>query len=258
MKTLVTTVAPGIYKFDTGPFNWYVIEDGGRLTLVDAGFVGHARILEEGLPQIGRDLQDVEALVLTHAHADHVGFAEKLRRRLKIPVYVHREDAGAARSRLVLPWTGLISNAWRPAVAEMLVHAVRNGVFWTPALERVEVIEDGETLDVPGRPTVIHTPGHTRGEVSFLLPDRRVLFAGDTLVTRGLLNGAHGAPVIPEPALSDEHAVAVASVQRLVGLGDLTILTGHGRPWSGSADEAVASALESAAKYQEPMLAPAV
>ncbi len=37
-KRTEATIAPGIYHFDTGPFNWYIIEDEGRLTLVDAGF----------------------------------------------------------------------------------------------------------------------------------------------------------------------------------------------------------------------------
>lgn len=41
-------VAPGIHHFDTNPFNWYLIEEGGRFTLVDAGFPGHHRVFLQG------------------------------------------------------------------------------------------------------------------------------------------------------------------------------------------------------------------
>jgi len=43
----------GIHHFETGPFNWYVIEESGRLTLVDAGFPGHYRVFLDGLRSIG-------------------------------------------------------------------------------------------------------------------------------------------------------------------------------------------------------------
>jgi hypothetical protein len=48
-------LAKGVHHFPTGPFNWYVTEEGSRLTLVDAGFPGHFGVLEEGLvPSGGR------------------------------------------------------------------------------------------------------------------------------------------------------------------------------------------------------------
>ena len=52
--------------------------------------------LGEGLRELGRSQGDIKAIALTHAHADHVGFAEQLRRKLDIPVYVHRGDAELA------------------------------------------------------------------------------------------------------------------------------------------------------------------
>ena len=89
-------IAPGVHHFDTFPFNWYVVEEAGRLTLVDAGFPDHYDVLIAGLRSIGRELRDVEAVVLTHIHADHVGFAERLRRELGVPVYVHEDDLAAS------------------------------------------------------------------------------------------------------------------------------------------------------------------
>jgi glyoxylase-like metal-dependent hydrolase (beta-lactamase superfamily II) len=103
-----------LHRFDTGSFNWYLISQGDRLTLVAAGFPGHYPIFLNGLHSLGYSLKDLEAIILTHAHADHTGFAEKLRRAANVPVFIHRDDLAASRRPLNLPWYGLLTNVWRP------------------------------------------------------------------------------------------------------------------------------------------------
>lgn len=242
MSDRPVVVAPGVHTFETGPFRWYVVEEEGRVTLVDAGFPGHLSRLEQGLRSLDRSVRDIEGIVLTHAHADHMGFAERLRRQLRVPVYVHRDDAAAAQRRLQLPLWGLTANTWRPAVAGMLGHAMLNGVLWVPPLGKVQAVSDGVELDLPGRPRVIHTPGHTPGQISLLFEQSRVVVSGDTIVTRHLLTGEEGGPVVPPPALSNDYGQALGSLDRLADLGNVTLLTGHGPPWVGSMDEAVAAA----------------
>lgn len=232
-------ILPGIHHFNTDPFNWYVIEEDGRLTLVDAGFSGHYPIFRKGLRSIGRELKDVEAVILTHAHADHVGFAERVRRETNAPVFVHRNDCAAARRPLQLPWWGLLSNAWRPFMAGTLTRAAYRGVFSLTGVVQVHPFEDGAILDIPGRPRVMHAPGHTPGEVVFHLPAHNVLFSGDVLITRHLLTGAHGPPQVPHRALNSDDSQARRTLDRLRELGRVTLLPGHGRPWSGSMVEAV-------------------
>ena len=69
-----------------------------------------------------------------------------------------------AQSPLQLPWAGLLSNVWRPYTAGILGIAVKNGVL--PCLaNKVELAENNKTLDIPGKPRVLHTPGHTNGEI---------------------------------------------------------------------------------------------
>lgn len=239
----VREVAPGIHHFETFPFNWYVVEEAGRLTLVDAGFPAHYDVFVAGLRAIGRTLADVEAVILTHVHADHTGFAERVRRERGVPVYVHEDDLAASSNVARIPPRGFLINAWRPFVARsILLNAVRAGVPATEDITGARPFRDGDVLDVPGRPRVIHVPGHTAGECMFHLADRGVLVSGDALVTLDLLTGEHVAPRVPYRYLNDDDARARRSVDRLDEIGRVLMLPGHGRPWRGTMAEAIAAA----------------
>lgn len=237
-------ITKGIHHFDSGPFNWYLIEENGRLTLVDAGFPGHHKVYTEGLRSIGKTNKDLEAIVLTHAHADHIGFAEKVRRETKVPVFIHKDDARMACRPLQLPWFGLLSNAWRTYVAKMLGVAIVNGVFTLPHLRKVHNVEDGQVLDIPGKPKLLHTPGHTNGEICLLLESKNVIITGDTIVTRNLLTGELGSPQITNPVLTNNYKQAIRSLDLLREIGNVTMLSGHGTPWVGNMNDAVNIALE--------------
>ncbi len=241
-------VAANIFKFDTGPFNWYLIRENGRFTLVDAGFPGHYRAFAEGIKSLGHSAKDLEAIVLTHAHADHIGFAERLRRETSVPVYVHQADAKMAARPLQLPWLGLISNAWWPYTAFMLGTATAKGIFTLPHLTKTVSVKNGDVLDVPGHPQVLHTPGHTPGEIVLWMPEKKVLISGDTLVTRNLFTGKLGQPQLASPILNSDYKTARRSLDLLQELGPATMLPGHGDPWQGEMREAVALALENSKK----------
>jgi glyoxylase-like metal-dependent hydrolase (beta-lactamase superfamily II) len=89
---LEPNVSPGIHRVEDSFTNWYLIEDAGRPTIVDTGVPGSWESLHAVLPRIGRTTNDIEAVVLTHAHFDHLGFAERARDALRVPVYVHEAD----------------------------------------------------------------------------------------------------------------------------------------------------------------------
>lgn len=237
-------ISPSVFKFDTGPFNWYLIKEGSRFTLVDAGFPGYYKTFVRGLESIGHSIKDVEAIVLTHAHADHIGFAERVRRETGAPVFVHKDDAKMASRPLQLPWFGLLSNAWRKYTATMLGVAIVNGVFTLPHITKTVSVNDGDVLDVPGKPRVLHTPGHTAGEIVLYMEDKNVLLSGDTIVTRNLLTGALGEPQLTNPILNLNYKQAMRSLDLLRELGDVTMLSGHGTPWVGDISEAVDIALK--------------
>src|SRR3712207_4972030 len=86
-------ITEGVHRIGEHFLNWYLIEDGGQLTVIDAGLPASWRSLLQALNAIGHTPDDIEALVLTHAHFDHIGFAERARAELGIPVWVHENDA---------------------------------------------------------------------------------------------------------------------------------------------------------------------
>ena len=72
-------VADGIHRLGDHYDNWYVLEDAGRVTVIDAGLPGHWEQLPSLLTTIGRTLGDIVAVLLTHYHPDHLGCAEPIR-----------------------------------------------------------------------------------------------------------------------------------------------------------------------------------
>ena len=77
---------------------WYFVAEDDAVILVDAGAPGYRSQLEPGLAQLGRNFDDVGAVVLTDGDGDHKGFAEKVRREQDFPVHVHSADEQLTRT----------------------------------------------------------------------------------------------------------------------------------------------------------------
>lgn len=242
-----TRIGNGVHRLGDEVVNFYVIEDGSELTLVDAGLPGHHRRLAELLGSIGRSIQDVRAILLTHTHLDHVGLAERVRREAGAQVWAHHEDAAA----LAAP-TKPAGNAKperslgryllrRPAALAVPLRLARSGAFRTPAVASVSEFTGGAVLDVPGRPRVVDVPGHTPGSVAFHLRERGIVLTGDALVTDDSIVGRSG-PRIVSAAFTHDTATALASLDVLAGLDADLLLPGHGTPFEGGITAAVQAA----------------
>ena len=226
-------VAPGVHRLGTRLVNFYAVEEGGRLTLIDAGLPGYWRHLLRFLAATGRGLGDIEAVVLTHAHIDHIGFSQRLHSTEGTPVRVHAADAPfAIGDRRFVPGWGPV---WRPMLFRYLVHGAMSDAIRFPAVSEVLEFEEG-VLDLPGRLRAIHTPGHTKG--SCVLVSGRTMFAGDALATMDITTGRPGPRIGPGFVNSDSEE-ALASLSKLEGLDVDTVLVGHGEPWTEGIDEAV-------------------
>jgi glyoxylase-like metal-dependent hydrolase (beta-lactamase superfamily II) len=232
--------APGIHRIENNHTNFYVVEDGDRVTVVDAGIPVSWSSLERAVGDLGR----IEALILTHAHFDHIGIAERLRTTLGIPVYVHENDAPLAmhprlysRERTPLWYVATQPRAF-PIVAGFL--ATRS--FWPRRITEFRRFTDG-TLDVPGSPRIVPTPGHTLGHVAFHFPDRDAVVAGDAVVMLDPYTAKPGPRLVARGATADVER-ATRSLDALAETGAATLLTGHGPVWRDGAEAACARARE--------------
>jgi len=239
---LQANVADGVHRVEDAYTNWYIVEDGDRLTIVDAGVPRSWESLLDALRSLKRSTDDIAAVVLTHGHFDHLGFAERAREALDVPVYVHENDVPLTRhprrygyERSPAYYFATQFRAF-PIVAALL----RNRAWWPAPIADVHRYEHG-TLDVPGRPLVVPTPGHTIGHCALQLPDRDVVIAGDAIVTLNPYTGRRGPQIVARAATVDSPR-ALASLDALEATGAKTVLVGHGPPWTRGADQAAAAA----------------
>jgi glyoxylase-like metal-dependent hydrolase (beta-lactamase superfamily II) len=219
--------------------NWYLLADDDGVVLVDAGAPRHRAQLEEGLEQLGRKLDDVRAVILTHADADHKGFAEKLRAERGVPVHVHSADQQLATNGDKDREASLLPYLRHPAAWKLFGALAAGGL--PKNVSEVLTFEDGAELDVPGRPRAIHAPGHTHGCVAFHFERHGVLAVGDVLYAFGVLTGRRG-PQIGPRAFNASSDQALRSLSKLEGIDVKVVLFGHGEPWTQGVDAAIAAA----------------
>lgn len=233
-RLVVTEVADRVFRARTGDLvSWYLVLDGDAVLLVDAGYPADAPAAAASVEQVGRTGADVAAVVVTHAHADHLGGIAGLQAAHGTRAYAGAADAahvGADALQQVTPAT-VARNAWRPGVLPWAVHALRSGGTSSVAALRVGPLppprEDG-TLDLPGSPVPVPTPGHSVGHTAFHLPGRGVLFTGDALVTGHPTSRRTGPQLLPG-FFHHDRAGALASLEADV------LLPGHGEPHRGDA-----------------------
>lgn len=235
-------VAPGVHRLRHASTNAYLIEERGAITLVDALFPASTGHLHAALEAIGRSARDVRALVLTHAHFDHLGMARELELR-GVPLWLHAADAHiAAHPYRYRPAGPRLAYPFRyPAAIPILAAMTTVGALQVPGVRAHHPLEESAVLDVPGSPRVIATPGHTDGHVALLLEERDALLTGDALVTLDPYTAKTGPRVVAAAATNDP-ARALASLTPLAATRARTVLPGHGEPWL----EGIASAVEAA------------
>ena len=189
-----------IHMYPLGPLqtNSYLVCNNktNEAVIIDAGMDPEA-LLQEGSGY------DVKAILLTHAHFDHILGLNKVIKATNAPVYIH----GVEQDWLVDP--SLNGSARWPALGELAV------------CERAEnELEDGQTLQLAGfEIQVLYTPGHSPGGVSFLIDNH--LFSGDALFAQSI-----GRTDLP----GGSYEQLITSIQdKLMVLPDETICyPGHG------------------------------
>ncbi len=202
--------------------------------LVDAGMPGTAdSIRAAAAARFGRGNRPA-AIVMTHAHFDHVGALRELAESWDVPIYAHEQEMPYLTGQCDYPPPDPTVGGGLMARTSFLFPRraidVRGRVFTLPP--------DGSVPHMPGWRSV-HTPGHTPGHVSFFRDADRTLIAGDAFVTtrqeslysvatqRQEVNG-------PPKYFTIDWEDARESVEALDALRPVVAITGHGTPMGGT------------------------
>jgi len=153
-----TQVAEGVHRLTNGVSNFYLIEENGKLVLVDAGAPKDWARLTRAVTALGRRVADLDAVILTHAHSDHTGFAEQARTTTGARVWVPAPDSDMATTGKVGPREGkTTAYLLRPAFYRTLWILTLGGATKIIPVREVSTFDDGvSTVEVgPGRMAVV-------------------------------------------------------------------------------------------------------
>lgn len=231
----VEQVADGIFRVAGTEVNWYLLTEDEDVTLVDAGYPGDRAAVEASIAAIGRRPEDLAVVLITHAHVDHIGAVNHLHRTYGTPAFTGPVEAAHARgefSESAGP-ADVLRHALDPGVLRWSLTITRAGAMKHEAIPHATPIEEGQALDLPGRPVPVVTPGHTSGHTCFHLPEAGALITGDTIATAHATSKRTGPQLLPA-WFDHDRAGVEAAVGTLRALDASLILPGHGDPWPGS------------------------
>lgn len=232
--------------FRIGDVNAYLIEDD-PLTLVDVG-PNSARslvALEAGLRALGRRVEELERIVITHQHADHLGLVDVLADRSGAPVAaldqlvpILEDFAGYAERNDRFAQT-LLARHGVPREVVITLGAVTRGYrAWGASAPVTERLRDGGELAFAGRAFAVHhRPGHSPTDTVFFDSASGDLIAGDHLLRSVSSNPLISLPPTGEPDDERPHALAtyLESLRRTRGMPVGTVYPGHGETFTGHA-----------------------
>ena len=201
MKVVVVPVTP----FEQN-CSLLICESSGKAAVVDPG--GDIERILAAVEEAGAE---VEKILVTHGHVDHVGATAELARRLNLPIEGPQQE----------------DKFW---IDELPDQARQFGFGQSESFEPTRWLEDGDTVQVGDETLqVIHAPGHTPGHVVFYHPRDRLAVVGDVL-----FQGSIGRTDFPRGNFQDlMHSIR----EKLFPLGDdVEFLPGHG-PASTFGDE---------------------
>ena len=204
-------VVPGVHAI--AGVRWsrsYLIVEPDRLALIDAGPPMSARRVFRYIESIGRRPEEIELVLMTHGHPDHVGGARAIVKRTGASVHAHTRDTHRkwrGHRRYLGGAGGVLARV--PLVRTTEAHAS---------------VEHGQVADLLGGLRVLHTPGHTPGSVCYLLEREGLLFSGDTLFS----DGERVSRSVPFPGYNRDDYIA--SLRSLAEMDFGILCGGHGAP----------------------------
>jgi glyoxylase-like metal-dependent hydrolase (beta-lactamase superfamily II) len=224
--------------FAVGRVNVYLIEDE-PLTLVDTGPNSGTSFdeLQRGVAGLGHELEEIELVILTHQHVDHVGLAQIIASRSGAEVaaidaavpFVERfsEETGADDQ---FAFQLMLRHGMPEDVATALLSVSSAFRAWGARAEVTRVLRDGDRIELRDRTLeVSFRPGHSPSDTVFLDRPRRTLLAADHLLKHISSN-----PLITRPRDGSERPQALVtyleSLRKTREMDVDLVLPGHGSP----------------------------
>ena len=241
MAPALTAVTDRVHFAQTDLVNWTLIAGDDGVMLIDAGFPGSRADVLESLRQLGFGVQDVRAILLTHAHIDHLGTAIWFAETYGTPVYCHADEVGHSKREYLEQASPVkvAAHAWQPKWLKWSAAIIRKGALTHDGIPTAAPLTDDVAAHLPGAPTAIATPGHTGGHCSYVVDG--VLVSGDALVTDHPVAPRRGPQLLPSVFNHDEDACR-RSLATLATIDAEVMLPGHGPVWRGPVRDAVARA----------------
>ena len=215
-----------VHRIQGIAFSSYLVETPSALFLIDSGFRWFEPLVLHKIRSIGRRIEDLGLVVLTHPHIDHVGAVPALLTHTDFEIAAHPTSraalatGGRAFSRPTQTWTKAVQ--WLATTALPLLRL--------PPIVPTVLPADGERLDRFGLAGALHyTPGHSQWCISLVLDDGTT-FAGDLIIGAG-----HMTTRVSPPAMAADPAGALVSMRKLLDAGAKRFMPAHGRAF-GAAD----------------------
>ncbi len=240
-STELVQVTDIVYLARGHAVNWVLVADDSGVLMIDAGYPGDRQEVLASLRKLGYQPGDVRAILLTHAHVDHLGSAIWFASEYGTPVYCHADEVGHAK-REYLEQVAVFDVAlriWRPRWAIWGVHLIRKGGLIRDGIPTAQALTNMTGAELPGHPMAVFTPGHTSGHCSYLVDG--VLASGDALITGHPLLRHRGPQLLPE-IFSHSQQDCLRSLSALALLETEILAPGHGDLWRGPIREATDAA----------------
>ena len=225
-------IVPGVYQLTGGGTNLYVIVEQ-ELTLIDSGLPGSVAGITDFVRRIGRSVEDIGSIIITHNHIDHIGAVQDLRGLTEVKVFIHKAALSECESDTDPSYPQGLGRLLRIP----FLHRVRRHFVLEPGDVDAQ-LEGGEVLSMLGGLRVVPTPGHTPGSICLYALEHKLLFVGDALQRR------RKKLRLPAKMVSTDMVEAVSSVKVIAELDLDIICFGHGRPLFDDAHNRLVALIE--------------
>lgn len=242
MPPALTALTESVHFAQTDLVNWTLVNDGTGVILIDAGFPGQRDDVLGSLRSLGFGVDDLRAILLTHAHVDHFGTAIWFAAEHGTPVYCHADEVGHAKREYLEQVSPLAvaTHVWQPRWLKWSIDITSKGGMTRDGIPTAQVLTTDVAATLPCQPMFIPTPGHTGGHCSYVVDG--VLISGDALVTGHPVSKRKGPQLLPSVFNHDEERCE-RSVAALALLETEILAPGHGPVFRGPIQDAADAAL---------------